>query len=623
MGIAVLGFALLYRFFPGLIHVTPQQHLPTVASTRAPVLGVRRADEFVGPPEIADEMGPPRELAGTPEPAEAIESETPASENATVLLGLADKALAEGHLIEPAVQNALALYQEVLDDEPANRRARAGLKAVKAALLAQARDALDHGDAEDAESLLTALDGVPHAKDELAPLQERFKVVKQVAPLLARAAELWKQGHVVEPASGNALALYRQVRELDKDNALAVQGLEQIQRDVLDRALAAVAQDDFAGADKLLAQAAEILPGSQGMLDTRNRVEGLRRQQAEGVMAQARSALDAGKPDLAEQLAKRALTISADLAGVDEFNEALRNARLYASSKPGETLADPFLDRSGTAPALVVIPTGKFLMGSPDGESGHLSQEEPQHEVAIASGFALGRSEVSVGQFRAFVRATGYRTVAERENGSSIYDENIGRMSEARASWQDDYRGRRASDDLPVVHVSFDDAIAYLDWLSDRTGKKYRLPSEAEFEYVTRAGQATRYPWGEGDPPRVLGNFTGAGDRSPTHRTWSRAFARYADGYWGPAPVQSFAPNAWGLYDLDGNVSEWTADCWHDNYIRAPRDSTAWVNPGCDRRVVRGGSWGSDPDQVRSAFRVSALTDTRSARVGFRVARDL
>jgi formylglycine-generating enzyme required for sulfatase activity len=173
------------------------------------------------------------------------------------------------------------------------------------------------------------------------------------------------------------------------------------------------------------------------------------------------------------------------------------------------------------------------------------------------------------------------------------------------------------------VHVSWNDAQAYLGWLSQHTGKHYRLPSEAEFEYALRARSSTRYPWGDGDPERTVGNFTGEGDRSPSKRSWSLAFPRYSDGYWGPAPVRSFAADAFGLYDMEGNVSEWVEDCWHDNYVRAPRDSEAWINPGCERRVVRGGSWGSDPSQVRSAFRISAPADTRSARVGFRIARDL
>jgi formylglycine-generating enzyme required for sulfatase activity len=414
------------------------------------------------------------------------------------------------------------------------------------------------------------------------------------------------------------------VQELDAENALAIQGLEQIQRGVLDGALAAVAKDDFGTADKTLAEAARILPGSQQLLDTRTRVEGVRRQRAETVLAQARSALDSGDADLAEKLVTRALAISADLPAIDEFNEKLRNARLYASFRPGQGLTDPFLDRSGSAPPLLVIPAGKFVMGAAADEDGTRASEQPPHEVVFPIGFALGRNEVTVGEFRAFVHASAYVTTAEKVGGSSIYDENSGRMTEtAGVSWQDDYRGKRAPDNLPVIHISWDDSTAYLDWLSARTGKKYRLPSEAEFEYALRAGSSTRFWWGNGTPTRVVANVTGAGDRSPAHRTRRKAFPRYDDGHWGPAPVRSYSPNPFGVYDVDGNVSEWVADCWHENYVRASRDSRAWINPGCDRHVVRGGSWGSDPDLVRSAFRISALTATRSARVGFRVARDL
>ena len=173
------------------------------------------------------------------------------------------------------------------------------------------------------------------------------------------------------------------------------------------------------------------------------------------------------------------------------------------------------------------------------------------------------------------------------------------------------------------MHVSFNDAAAYVAWLSERTGKRYRLPSEAEWEYAERAGSTARYAWGAANPARVIGNFTGDGDRSVSGRSWTKAFPRYNDGYWGPAPTGRFAANAFGLFDMSGNVSEWVEDCWHDSYLRAPADGSAWINPGCGRRVVRGGSWGSAPEQTRSAFRVSAADDTRSARVGIRVARDL
>jgi formylglycine-generating enzyme required for sulfatase activity len=118
-------------------------------------------------------------------------------------------------------------------------------------------------------------------------------------------------------------------------------------------------------------------------------------------------------------------------------------------------------------------------------------------------------------------------------------------------------------------------------------------------------------------------NLTGARDRSPSHRSWANAFAGYGDGFWGPAPVASFLSNAFGVSDINGNVSEWVADCWHDSYSRAPNDGSAWVNPGCKERVVRGASWASSPAQARSAFRAGMDANTTSARIGFRVARDL
>ena len=176
---------------------------------------------------------------------------------------------------------------------------------------------------------------------------------------------------------------------------------------------------------------------------------------------------------------------------------------------------------------------------------------------------------------------------------------------------------------LPVIHVSARDAQAYADWLAKVSGQRYRLPSEAEFEYALRAGGVGRYPWGEGEPPERVGNLTGGEDRSPGGRGWSNAFDGYDDGHWGPAPVGSFTPNAFGLHDLEGNVSEWVADCWHDSYRRAPATGAAWVNPGCRMQVVRGGAWASAPPQTRSSWRAPSPVDNTNARVGFRVARDI
>ena len=618
IGIAVLALALLYRFYPAQ---TPRQSLPQL-QTREPAAETtwvaQRREHGNQEQPVPGEQQAAAVDSGPMGPPIAV------SEEVGELLAQAAAAEESGHLLEPDDGSALARYRRVLEIDGDNAQARAGLRRIGAVVRDRALAAVERGDKEEAQRYTTLLHELPHADAEMAQLEERLVVLNEVMPLLARAAALLREGRESGPGKDNALAVYHQVIALDPGNRLADEGLAQIERRQLDQALDAAARDDFGRADSLLADAATIRPGSQALLETRARVEGIRGQRAQSVLSQARSALDANNADLAEELALRAQAISPDLSGLDEFNVRLRNARLYASLAPGEVFEDRYLDRSGQAPPMVVVPTGSFIMGSPGDEPGRSGNEEPRRRVQIAVGFALGQSEVTVGQFREFVKATGYASEAERNGSGSYYDEKTGRMADRRGiSWRDDYHGERAADDLPVINVSWNDARAYTEWLAQRTGKPYRLPSEAEMEYAIRAGSSTRYPWGDGPPEQVLENVTGEGDRSRAKRSWARFFPRYNDGHWGPAPVRSFPPNAFGLYDMAGNVSEWTQDCWHDNYVRAPRSSAAWVNPGCELRVVRGGSWGSDPDQVRSAFRVAAASTMRSARVGFRVARDL
>jgi len=625
-GIALLAFALAYRFFPGVLHIEPQPEPPVAASLPGTHAPTPWSAVQAPPPRTVPEPAPPAPAEQGTSFADAVRMGPPVATTKEVaaLLRKARSQEEKGALFEPKDGSAIALYREVLAAAPNNVEAEAALERIGGALRDWALAAVERGDEAAAQRYLAVYADLPHSDEELAVLRDRVKTLHQIVPMLARAAELMKAGHATEPAAASALSTYREVLALDPGNRLADAGLAVIEREYLDRALAQAAQDDFAGADAILATASSIRPGSQALLETRARIDGIRRQRAETVLAQARTALDSGNADLAEELAKKAQSISPDLAGLDKFNQSLRNARLYASMTPGQVVRDRFLDIAGSAPPLVVIPTGEFVMGSPADEAGHADNEEPQRRVRIEVGFALGQTEVTVGQFREFVRATRYVTDAERIGASAVYEESTGRIAERRGvTWQNDYAGERAAENLPVVNVSWNDARAYAEWLSQRTGKRYRLPSEAEFEYALRAGSTTRYPWGEGNPDKPVGNFTGEGDRSPSKRSWSSAFPRYGDGYWGPAPVKSFPPDAFGLYDMEGNVSEWVEDCWHDNYVRAPRDSAAWVNPGCERHVVRGGSWGSDPDQVRSAFRLAASADTRSARVGFRVARDL
>ncbi|MBL0165138.1 MAG: SUMF1/EgtB/PvdO family nonheme iron enzyme [Xanthomonadales bacterium] len=617
LGILVLAFALGYRFFPGILHVEPQTQVQT--TTTSPQIGkpwvIDRSEPVAGAQPIvgttlaeAIAMGPP----------------APVSKEVAALLKSAREQEDAGKLFEPPGNNAVGFYRQVLAKDPNNPAAHNALARIGGAVRDWSLAALERGDEAEAQRYATQFAELPHAQAELDNLRARLKTLSQVMPMLTTAAELLKQNRLIGDGENNALAVYRKVLKIDPGNRIADEGLGRIERGYLDRALGAAAQDDIVNADKILAEASSIRPGSQALLDTRSQVEGLRRQRGETVLAQARSALDSGNADLAEKLGKDAQAISADLAGLDEFNKRLRNARLYANFSPGQVFSDRFLDTSGSAPPVVVIPAGQFTMGSSADEEGHRDDEDPPRKVIITNGFAMGQSEVTVGQFREFVRAVGYRTDGERAGTGSVYDESTGRMIDRRGiDWQRDYKGDRASEKLPVLDVSWNDASEYAAWLSQRTGKRYRLPSEAEFEYALRANSTTRYWWGDGDPTKVLANFTGDGDRSPSKRSWGRSFARYHDGYWGPAPVMSFPANPFGLFDIDGNLSEWVDDCWHDNYVRAPRSSVAWINPGCERRVIRGGSWGSAPLQIRSAYRLGVAADTRSARVGFRIVREL
>ena len=629
LGMIVLGIALTYHFFPQLFRVAPSQ-----APQRAMSLGGVVPSGMLPPQRVAaiNELnaGPPLTLAPTavivarnrmnanlPEQKSA---ETPA---VRALLERAVKALHAGQLAgDPA--SAAALFMQALKEKPDSRRAVQGLFDVRARLVAEIDQDIAVGDVDAAEELLDSLRALPNAEQEVAHLEASLKTLATVRPMLARAAALLQQGKAERPPGDSALDLYREVQKLDPQNAVAEQGIFQVQRAVLDSALAAVAQNDFADAERQLARAQAIRPGSQQMHDVQQRIEDLRRQRASGVLAQARLALDAGNLDLAAKLVAQARATDPDLAALAQVDEQLTNARLYANYKPGQVFTDRYVDLPGKAPAMVVVPTGSFLMGAAADDEDRTDAQLPQHRVTLGKGFAMARTEITVGEFREFVRASGYVPDSVKLGGASVYDERSGALrDDSSAGWQDDYSGRKADDDLPVVNISWNDAVAYAAWLSERTGHRYRLPSEAEFEYALRGGTTARYWWGNGAPNRKVENLTGSGDRSRSGRRWSNAFRGYRDGYWGPAPVMSFAANPFGLFDMDGNVSEWVADCWHDNYIRAPDDGSAWINPGCRAHVLRGGSWGSSPAQVISAYRQGADGDVRSGRVGFRVVREL
>jgi formylglycine-generating enzyme required for sulfatase activity len=291
-----------------------------------------------------------------------------------------------------------------------------------------------------------------------------------------------------------------------------------------------------------------------------------------------------------------------------------------ASGAPAEPRS-PFRD-CADCPEMVVVPAGTFIMGTVaqrSGESVGRAERDPV-VVRIARPFALGRFELTRREYRAFVRDTGY----EAGLGCRGWSEEAERFEYDRTrSWEKPGRPREPKDDHPVNCVSFTDAKAYVAWLAKKTGHAYRLPSEAEWEYAARAGSASRFPWGDGgDDGCEFANLYdgGAHERFP----FGADFARCQDGFAELAPVGALRPNAFGLSDMIGNVAEWLEDCLTDSYLGRPRDGRAWVwNGGCQRHVVRGGSWLSPPAQARSAFRSSGEMAERGDDLGFRVALDL
>lgn len=278
-------------------------------------------------------------------------------------------------------------------------------------------------------------------------------------------------------------------------------------------------------------------------------------------------------------------------------------------------------------PDMVNIPAGKFLMGSPETEAGRMNWEGPQHEVTISRPFALSRHEITVGHFRQFVEDAGYRTTAEKNGkGCSIWNRGK-KLAELLPERRWNNPGYEQSDDHPVVCVSWDDAQAYVTWLSDRSSKPYRLPTEAEWEYAVRAGTKTArfYP-----DDQQCQHANGLGQEAQKAKKFIAGYdwvlAECTDDYVYAAPVGRFKRNQYGLSDMLGNVSEWTQDCLHENYQGAPTDGSAWLEKydgDCNLRVIRGGSWYLEPKFLRSARRGSVKTDEANFSLGFRIAKAL
>jgi formylglycine-generating enzyme required for sulfatase activity len=260
---------------------------------------------------------------------------------------------------------------------------------------------------------------------------------------------------------------------------------------------------------------------------------------------------------------------------------------------------------------MVELPVGAFMMGSPEHERGREPVEGPPRRVVIAQRFALGKLEVTVDQFAAYVAETGVAV----GNACQKIDAMTARWGRTEASFRQP--GFDVAGSHPVVCVSWHEAQAYAAWLGRRTGKPYRLPSEAEWEYAARAGTTTSYSFGSDEGQLCdYARFADLGSPFP----W-RGGCRSDKAAYGPMQVGTLKPNAWGLFDMHGNAWEWVADCWTPDARELPTDASAFMRKGaCEVGVVRGGGWPAEPRKLRSAQRMPMLAASRLYHTGFRVA---
>lgn len=484
--------------------------------------------------------------------------------------------------------------------------------------------AIDNNDRSGAEARLAVVNAVNPDHPGLARSRQRLADLDKVEGQLAAARKAVEEDRLDQPENNSAWFFYRQVLDSAPENVEAQEGLIAVQEYIITRALEQARARDFDSAERSLEDAELVWNDRQRVDQAREEVEKIKTERAGVLEESAVKAMDGGQFESAERFLIDLVALGGQDERVNALRRRLEEARMYGGFKPGQIIRDHFMQGGIWAPESVVVLAGSFMMGSTEFDPGRVENEIPQHRVTFRRGFAIGQREVSVGEFRQFVQKSGRRTDAERFGSSTVYDQYSGRLMEKEGvTWEMDYEGKLANPNDPVIHVSWNDANAYVDWLARGTGKSYRLPSEAEFEYALRGGANTRYWWGNGSPAEVVENLTGDGDSSRGRRRWSVAFSNYSDKYWGPAPVKSFKPNPYGLYDIGGNVAEWVRDCWHDSYVRAPLDGSAWINPGCAERVIRGGYWASSPENTRIPYRLYSKPEYRDSRTGFRIARDL
>ena len=507
---------------------------------------------------------PPPDKEETEPPASEAPVLSPQEAEVARLLSAADADVKARRLTSPAGNNAWDRYQQVLGIDPANPDAIKGMERVIGSYMELFSSAVEQEDFDKANSYLATIRALHPDSPVLEEGERSLAAARQARA--ERLAEEERQRQAEEAARQAELERQRIADAIEEHWA------------AFEAAIQAEGLNEAAG---ILVQIRDLNPEESGLEAGEQRLadleQRLREQAIQGQWEIFEKALEAEYMDVAAGVLANIRDLDPEAPGLMEGEQRLTEARQSA------------LERK-YAGEMVNIPGGTFRMGDLSGEGD--DDELPVHTVTVPA-FRMGKYEATFSQW-----------------DSCVVDGGCGGYYPDDEGWG---RGNR-----PVINVSWDDAQLFIDWLNDKTGGKFRLPTEAEWEYAARAGSTTKYHFGNSESQlcRYANHADDSTDYSDRNRACSDSVGKRT------AVVGRYLPNSYGLYDVHGNVWEWVQDCWNDSYVGAPSDGRAWTSGDCDKRVRRGSAWSLKPRNVRSAIRSKSNHSTRGSLIGFRLAQD-
>ena len=538
-----------------------------------------------------DTPGPDKAEAEQPLSRESALS--PQEADVERLLAAAEADLKARRLTSPAGNNAWEKYQHVLSLSPAHPEAMVGMERVIGSYMQ-----------------LFGADVEKEAFDKAEGYLAKIRDLHPDSPVLQEGERRLIDAR---QARADRLAAQERQRQAELERQRIAQAVDQ-HWNSFDTALATANLNEAAD---VLHQIRTLDPEEPELAAGEQRLEALRveleRQRTEAIQAHWAvfdAAIQAEDLDKATDILTQIRDLNPEEPGLTTGEERLEMAQAELERKRQEALK---LELAGE---MVSIPGGTFRMGDLSGEGD--DDEKPVHSVTVPA-FMMGKYEVTVGQFRRFIEATEYHTDAERnadgKEGCSIYTRDGWKWTWGR-SWRSP--GYYVEDDHPVVCISWNDAQAFIEWLTEQIGESYRLTTEAEWEYAARAGSATKYHFG--DSESQLCRYANHADSS-TNFEWQNKSCSDGVGM-RTAEVGRYQPNSYGVHDVHGNVNEWLQDCYNDSYTGAPIDGNAWTLGDCGQRVLRGGSWYNNLGSLRSSNRYGSPRSNRTSERGFRLAQD-